>query len=287
MLSEPSQNVTETMANINTRNKRHVYICRYRIVNRNGKLSLVAINDQHQYMRTPSKFTVSPIKIVNQNSIQKVSKLRAQEIENVATASDSETDEPSPSKVHKPSPSSSNNISFGARRNLNSSLNDAGADMIVGSIVVSPNRKKDELKMTIKVTRKEDASGRKNSSNTPLKAIQYNNNELDTLSKRQSATKRRLQAEPSMSLSYTPTKTPQRIGHNYGTPNQENQLTGTPKSILKSCSIRLSRGKWIVLPFLSLHRHYFSHLFFYYSNSNSPTQHFVCLKFSRQSFTIN
>lgn len=82
-----------------------------------------------------------------------------------------------------------------------------------------------------------------NSSNTPLKAIQYNNNELDNLSKRQSATKRRIRAGSPLPHSYSPTKTPKRNADLHGTPNQENRQVGTPKSILKPFSIRLNRSK--------------------------------------------
>lgn len=65
IFSEPNQSVSDAMDNLSMRNKRHVYICRYKIVNRNGKLSLVAIGDPHHHTETPSKLTVSPIKIVN------------------------------------------------------------------------------------------------------------------------------------------------------------------------------------------------------------------------------
>lgn len=72
------------------------------------------------------------------------------EIENMFSESD---DEESPAKVFKTS--NGHNNSFGARRNLNSSLNDAAANDLMASFVVSPNQKKDDLKMTIKVMRKE------------------------------------------------------------------------------------------------------------------------------------
>lgn len=127
-------------------NNRHVYICRYKIVNKNGTLSLVAVDER--------ELTVSPIKIVNQNSVQKVSKLNEPDSGGkMFSASDSELDE-SPAKSFRST--AGNRNSFGARRNLNSSLNDAaGGNVWVGSIVLTPHRKKDDLKMTIKVTRKE------------------------------------------------------------------------------------------------------------------------------------
>lgn len=148
MLSEPRKRVSDTLADI--RNKKHLYICRYKIVNKNGELSLVAVNDGQR--KTPSKRTVSPIKIVNKNSVQKVSKLSQREIENMLSGSDTELDE-SPAKVFKPL--DGHNNSFGARRNLNLSLNEAEDNVIMGSIVISPNQKKNDLKMTIKVTRKD------------------------------------------------------------------------------------------------------------------------------------
>lgn len=146
MFSEPTKRVADALADltdIRGRRSRHVYICRYKIVNRNGTLSLVAVNQLER--------TVSPIKIVNKNSVQKVSKtLMQHEIENMFSESD---DEESPAKVFKTS--NGHNNSFGARRNLNSSLNDAAANDLMASFVVSPNQKKDDLKMTIKVMRKE------------------------------------------------------------------------------------------------------------------------------------
>lgn len=150
MFAEPSRKVSDALADLtHMRNKRHVYICRYKIVNRNGTLSLVAVN---AHERPSPKRTVSPIKIVNKNSVQKVPKLSQHEIENMFSGSESEVDE-SPAKGFKPL--DGHNQSFGARRNLNSSLNDAADNVIIGSIVVSPDRKKNDLKMTIKVTRKE------------------------------------------------------------------------------------------------------------------------------------
>lgn len=152
MFSQPSERVSHALAELtDIRNKRHVYICRYKIVNKNGKLSLVAVHDRS--VTTPAKQTVSPIKIVNKNSVQKVSKLSNHEIENMFSGSDSEVDDESPAKIFKSS--DGHNNSFGARRNLNSSLNEAAGNAIIGSIVVSPNRTKNDLKMTIKVTRKE------------------------------------------------------------------------------------------------------------------------------------
>lgn len=151
MFTEPNKSVPDALADLTgIRNKRNLYICRYKIVNRNGKLSLVAINDHQR--TTPPKLTVSPIKIVNKNSVQKVSKLSQNELENMLSGSDSELDE-SPAKHFKSS--EGHNNSLGARRNLNSSLNDAAGNVLVGSIMVSPNLKKNDLKMTIRVTRKE------------------------------------------------------------------------------------------------------------------------------------
>lgn len=148
MLSEPIKTIPDVLSKI--RNKQHVYVCRYKIVNTNGKLSLVAVN-YHEQRKTPSKRTVSPIKIVNKNSVQKISKSE-HEAENVFAGSDSENDE-SPVKVLKSM--SSHNNSSGARRNLNSSLMDADDNVLMGSIVDSPHRNKDDLKLTIKFTRKE------------------------------------------------------------------------------------------------------------------------------------
>lgn len=108
------------------------------------------VHDDQRTAITMQKQTVSPIKIVNKNSVHKVSKLSQEEIENVI--SDSEFDE-SPARVFRSS--TGHNTSYGARRNLNSSLNEAGDSVLVGSIVVSPNHKENELKMTIKMTRKE------------------------------------------------------------------------------------------------------------------------------------
>lgn len=141
MICEPSKTIPDTSTKI--KNKQHVYICRYKIVNTNGKLSLVAVS--YQQRRTP---TVSPIKIVNKNSVHKVSKSQ-HETENIFAGSDSEIDE-SPVKVLK---SSNSHNSSGARRNLNASLSDAGDNVLMGSIVDSPHRKKDDMKLTIKLIR--------------------------------------------------------------------------------------------------------------------------------------
>lgn len=153
MLSEPNKRVADAIADFtDKRNKRHLYICRYKIVKRNGELSLVALNDHPR--TTPPKQTVSPIKIINKNSVQKVRKLSAEhEVEHLFSGSDSEYDE-SPAKGLRCT--DGHNSSFGARRNLNSSLNDAAGNALVASIVASPYRKKNELKMTIKVTRKDE-----------------------------------------------------------------------------------------------------------------------------------
>lgn len=152
MFSEPNKSVSDAMTDLTgIRNKRNLYICRYKIVNRNGKLSLVAVNDHQR--TTPPKLTVSPIKIVNKNSVQKVSKSSQNELENLFSESESEIEvDDSPAKVYKSS-DGHNNL-FGARRNLNTSLNDAADNVLVGSIMVTPHHK-DDLKMTIKVTRKE------------------------------------------------------------------------------------------------------------------------------------
>lgn len=149
MISDPSTTVLDALADM--KNKRHVYICRYKIVNTNGKLSLVAVS-YYQQSASPAKRTVSPIKIVNKNSVQKVSKLSQHEIENIFNESDSEMEE-SPAKVFKSL--DGHNNSSGARRNLNSSLCDVGDSFLMGSIVDSPHRKKDDLKLTIKVMRKD------------------------------------------------------------------------------------------------------------------------------------
>ncbi len=157
MFCEPNKRVSDALADITStidmRKKRHVYICRYKIVSRNGTLALVAV----AAITTPPKLTVSPIKILNQNSVQKVKKTLIQhEIENMM--SDASDTEESPAKVYKSTPvGGHHNNSFGARRNLNSSLNDASgggnSGSIVGSIVVTPHRKKNDLKMTIQLTR--------------------------------------------------------------------------------------------------------------------------------------
>lgn len=122
MLSEPTIAIPDILSKI--RNKQHVYICRYKIVNTKGKLSLV------------------PIDIVNKNSVQ---------TENIFAGSDSEIDK-EPVKVLK---SSNSHNSSGAQRNLNASFMDAGDNVLMGSIEDSPDRNKDDLKLTIKVTRKE------------------------------------------------------------------------------------------------------------------------------------
>lgn len=88
------------------------------------------------------------------------------------------------------------------------------------------------------------SSEKLNSIATPLKPIHYNNNELENLSKRKSATKRH--NRPDSPIPQTPTKTPKRSSKQYGTPNQENITIGTPKSILKSFSIRLNRCKYFM-----------------------------------------
>lgn len=145
MFSQTSKRVPDALADLPS--KRHAYICRYKIVNRNGTLALVAVNGE----RVSTKRIVSPIKIVNKNSVQKVSKQsRAHEIEKLFSGSESDEADESPVVKSLDGP----NLSFGARRNLNSSLNDAADNVLMGSIVVSPDRKKNDLKMTIKVTRK-------------------------------------------------------------------------------------------------------------------------------------
>lgn len=97
------------------------------------------------------------------------------------------------------------------------------------------------------------STDKSSSANTPLKAIQCNKNELDSLSKRQSATKRKIRSGSPMPEHYTPIKTPSKK-YQHGTPGQENKLLGTPKSILKPFSIRLNRGKFC--------RHFLCGMFF-------------------------
>ncbi|KAJ6643974.1 Origin recognition complex subunit 1, partial [Pseudolycoriella hygida] len=237
MFSEPDQSIADTMANLTQiRSKRHVYICRYKIVSQNGKLSLVAVK-QYEGTTPPSKLVVSPIKIVNKNSVQKVSRSIPYDNENIFSESESELDESS-AQISM----SKDKSSFTARRNLNSSLNEVADNYLTGSIVAMPSQQKDDLKITIKVSRKEsskNATDQSNTSSTPLKAIQYNNNnsELNNLPKRQSVSKRKNRpGSPS-----SPSKTPKTIQNQHGTPNRENIMVGTPKSILKSLSVRLKR----------------------------------------------
>lgn len=153
MFCKPSETISDALANI--KNARNYYVCRYKIVNTNGTLSLVAVDNLYikkSSEATPKKRIVSPIKIVNKNSVQKVAKLSQYDIENIVSESDGDPDESTDNVLRS---LDCHNNSFGARRNLNSSLNDAANGVLMGSIVGSPRTRRNDLKMTIKVTRNE------------------------------------------------------------------------------------------------------------------------------------